>query len=124
MNFKSRIVFNSFPKITIVFIAIIITVIVKTGLNIYLTNKQIANIEKISTIRTYKGEYGPSTSTKFCHKELAQFILKTCGNGSFVKRIPDFAFMAPNEFKAGLIQGYMDGDGNFQCDENHHQIRL
>ena len=31
--------------------------------------------------------------------------------------------MAPNEFKAGLIQGYMDGDGNFQCDENHHQIR-
>lgn len=50
MNFKSRIVFNSFPKITIVFIAIIITVIVKTGLNIYLTNKQIANIEKISTI--------------------------------------------------------------------------
>ena len=50
MNFKSRIVINSFPKITIVFIAIIFIVIVKTGLNIYLTNKQIANIEKISTI--------------------------------------------------------------------------
>ena len=78
---------------------------------------------KLTTIRTYKGEYGPSTSTKFTHKDLAQFILKTCGNGSFVKRIPDFAFTAPNEFKAGLIQGYMDGDGNFQCDELHHQIR-
>ena len=78
---------------------------------------------KLTTIRTYKGEYGPSTSTKFTHKDLAQFIVRTCGNGSFVKRIPDFAFTAPNEFKAGLIQGYMDGDGNFQCDELHHQIR-
>ena len=65
----------------------------------------------------------PGVTTKFTHKDLAQFIVRTCGNGSFVKRIPDFAFTAPNEFKAGLIQGYMDGDGNFQCDELHHQIR-
>jgi DNA-directed RNA polymerase beta' subunit len=78
---------------------------------------------KNALVRTYQGEYGPSTSTAFNHKELAKFIVETCGNGSFVKRIPDVAFMAPNEFKAGLIQGYMDGDGNFQCDENHHQIR-
>ena len=78
---------------------------------------------KNSTVRKYNGEYGPSVSTSFNLKELAQFIVQTCGNGSFVKRIPDFAFTAPNEFKAGLIQGYMDGDGNFQCDEKHHQIR-
>jgi DNA-directed RNA polymerase beta' subunit len=78
---------------------------------------------KLANVRTYKGEYGPSTSTTFTHKALAEFIVRTCGNGSFVKRIPDFAFTAPNEFKAGLIQGYMDGDGNFQCDELHHQIR-
>jgi DNA-directed RNA polymerase II subunit RPB1 len=78
---------------------------------------------KNASVRTYQGEYGPSTSTKFNHRDVAKFIVETCGNGSFVKRIPDFAFMAPNEFKAGLIQGYMDGDGNFQCDENHHQIR-
>ena len=50
MNFKSRITFNSFPKITIVFIVVFFTVIVNTGLNIYLTNKQIENIDKISTI--------------------------------------------------------------------------
>jgi DNA-directed RNA polymerase beta' subunit len=78
---------------------------------------------KDATVRTCAGEYGPSTSTKFNHKDLAEFIVNTCGTGSFVKRIPDFAFTAPNEFKAGLIQGYMDGDGNFQCDEKHHQIR-
>jgi DNA-directed RNA polymerase beta' subunit len=54
---------------------------------------------------------------------LARFIKNTCGNGSFVKRIPDFAFLAPNEFKSGLIQAYFDGDGNFQQDKGHHQIR-
>jgi DNA-directed RNA polymerase beta' subunit len=78
---------------------------------------------KNANVYKYNGKYGPGVTTKFTHKQLAQFIINTCGNGSFVKRIPDFAFMAPNEFKAGLIQGYIDGDGNFQCDENHHQIR-
>ena len=85
--------------------------------------KLALEFEKECKVRTYTGEYGPSTSTSFSHKILAEFIVNTCGTGSFVKRIPDFAFTAPNEFKAGLIQGYMDGDGNFQCDEKHHQIR-
>jgi DNA-directed RNA polymerase beta' subunit len=78
---------------------------------------------KEATVRQYKGEYGPSVSTQFNNKELSQFILKTCDTGSFVKRIPDFAFTAPTEFKSGLLQGYFDGNGNFQCDEKHHQIR-
>ena len=81
------------------------------------------NFGKIAKVSRYNGEYGPGVTTKFSHKVLAEFIVRTCGNGSFVKRIPNFAFTAPNEFKAGLIQGYMDGDGNFQCDELHHQIR-
>lgn len=72
----------------------------------------------------YQGEYGPGVTTKFNHKELAQFIINECGTGSFVKRVPDFAFTAPNEFKAGLIQGYFDGDGNIQCDESRKQIRV
>ena len=62
--------------------------------------------------------------TTFYHRELAEFINTTCGNGSFVKRVPDFAFLAPNEFKGGLLQGYFDGDGNFMNDKNHHQIRV
>ncbi len=69
------------------------------------------------------GEFGPGISTIFNDVVLARFIKNTCGNGSFVKRIPDFAFLAPNEFKAGLIQAYFDGDGNFQQDKGHHQIR-
>ena len=103
------------------------------GNAICITNMSQYYVESVTTIaeefgkpahiRRYQGEYEPSVSTIFNHKHLAQFILNTCGNGSFVKRIPDFAFMAPNEFKAGLIQGYMDGDGNIQCDDTHHQIR-
>jgi len=76
------------------------------------------------SVRKYQGEYGPSTSTSFTHESLAKFIIETMGTGSFVKRVPDFAFTAPNEFKAGLIQAYFDGDGNFQADETRKQIRV
>ena len=70
-----------------------------------------------------QGQYGPSVTTKFVCSELAQLLRNTCGNGSYDKRIPDFAFIAPNDFKTALFQGYFDGDGNFQCDEQHHQLR-
>jgi DNA-directed RNA polymerase beta' subunit len=82
-----------------------------------------SELNKKATVRKYQGGYGPGVTTSFSHKELAKFIVETCNTGSFVKRIPDFAFTAPNDFKSGLIQGYIDGDGNFQCDEKHHQIR-
>ena len=75
-------------------------------------------------VSRYQGEYGPGVTTKFIHEPLAKFILETMGTGSFVKRVPDFAFTAPNEFKAGLIQAYFDGDGNFQSDETRKQIRV
>jgi DNA-directed RNA polymerase beta' subunit len=74
-------------------------------------------------VSRYQGKYGPGVTTSFSCKEFANFLIETCGTGSFVKRVPDFAFTAPLEFKSGLIQGYMDGDGNFQSDERHHQIR-
>jgi len=88
------------------------------------TKKFAERFDRTSSARHYAGEYGPGVDSVFSHKVLADFILETCGNGSFVKRVPDFAFTAPNEFKAGLIQAYMDGDGNFQCDKGHHQIRV
>jgi DNA-directed RNA polymerase beta' subunit len=103
------------------------------GNNINISNisdHYINNVTKIASefgknvsVRKYFGEYGPSTTSGFSHKELAQFMVNLCNNGSFVKRIPDFAFTSPLEFKSGLIQGYMDGHGNFQCDELQHQIR-
>jgi DNA-directed RNA polymerase beta' subunit len=70
------------------------------------------------------GEYGPGITTYFNCKILAKLLLSTCDTGSFVKRVPDFAFTAPNEFKAGLIQAYIDGDGNFQADATRNQIRV
>ena len=79
---------------------------------------------KEATVYNYYGEYGPGTTVKFNCKELAQILLTECNTGSFIKKVPNFAFTAPNEFKAALIQGYMDGDGNFQNDKNHHQIRV
>lgn len=79
---------------------------------------------KEAKVRQYQGEFGPSTSTSFCHKKLATFINETCGTGSFVKRVPDFAFLAPNEFKAGLIRGYIDGDGNFNNHGSRNNIRV
>jgi len=88
------------------------------------TKKFAALFAKECRINNRPGEYGPGTTTGFSDKVLATFINETCGNGSFVKRVPDFAFLAPNEFKAGLIQAYFDGDGNFQCDAGHHQIRV
>ena len=76
-------------------------------------------------ISVYKrqGEYGPSTVTSFKCKELAKFLVKECGPNSFEKKVPDFIFTAPLECKAACIQGYMDGDGNINCDKGHHEIR-
>ena len=87
------------------------------------TKQFAARFGKECRLNTRPGEYGPGTTTIFTCKPLAEFLLSTCNNGSFVKHLPDFAFTAPNEFKAGLLQAYMDGDGNFMCDEKHHYIR-
>ena len=87
------------------------------------TKKVAALFGKECRVAEKQGAYGKSITTKFTCKELATILLNTCGNGSFVKKVPDFAFSAPTEFKAAMFQGYFDGDGNFQCDEKHHQIR-
>jgi len=70
-----------------------------------------------------QSEYGKTITTKFNSPDLAKLLTSYCGNGSYVKRVPDFAFTAPMVFKAGLFQGYFDGDGNFQSDKNHHGMR-
>jgi DNA-directed RNA polymerase beta' subunit len=87
------------------------------------TKKVAALFGKECRVSEKQGAYGKSVTTKFTCKELATILLNTCGTGSFVKKVPDFAFTAPIEFKAAMFQGYFDGDGNFQCDEKHHQIR-
>ncbi len=42
---------------------------------------------------------------------LAKFMEMISGNDSTNKKIPDFAFNAPEEFIIGLIDGYFSGDG-------------
>jgi len=93
---------------------------------IFINNtRQFAKMfDKEIKVNEKEGEYGKSVTTKFNCKEIAKLLLDTCETGSFIKRVPDFAFTAPNEFKAGLLQAYFDGDGNFQNDKNHHQIRV
>ena len=88
------------------------------------TKKFAKRFGKECRLNERPGEYGPGVTTTFSYKPLAQFLLENCDNGSFVKHVPDFAFLAPNEFKTGLIQAYFDGDGNFQNDKLHHQIRV
>ncbi len=45
-------------------------------------------------------------------KQLSRLLKKTCGTGSGNKHVPDFAYSANEDFAAGLISGYFDGDGN------------
>lgn len=76
-------------------------------------------------INTYvqAGEYGPGQKNQFSHKHFAKFLVDNFKTGSFVKQIPAFMYTAPNVCKAGLLQGYFDGDGNIQCDSRHRAIR-
>jgi intein/homing endonuclease len=88
------------------------------------TKEFAKRFDKECRVSEKKGEYGQSITTKFTCKEMASLLLDTCDTGSFVKKVPDFAFLAPLEFKSALIQAYFDGDGNFQNDKQHHQIRV
>jgi intein/homing endonuclease len=87
------------------------------------TQKIAQMFDKECRICEKQSEYGKTITTKFNSPHLAKLLVNSCGNGSYVKRVPDFAFTGPMEFKAGLFQGYFDGDGNFQCDAKHHQMR-
>jgi len=43
---------------------------------------------------------------------LSQFIIHVCGTGSRNRRVPEFAYSAPEQFVSGLLRGYFDGDGS------------
>lgn len=52
-------------------------------------------------------------STQICiHSTvLRDFLVTTCGSGSYEKRVPEFAYSAPNEFIEGILDAYICGDG-------------
>lgn len=84
---------------------------------------KIAEFFGITTrVREKKGQYGPGKDTYFTHAPLARFLEENFKTGSYNKVLPAFVFNAPEEFQAGLIAGYFDGDGNI--DDKKFSIRV
>ena len=54
---------------------------------------------------------GESNDLKIHSALLARMFKLICDTGSANKRVPEFAYTAPNEFIKGLIDGYYSGDG-------------
>ena len=49
-------------------------------------------------------------------KLMCKFLDKICGHGTINKKIPEFAYTAPEEFVIGLIDGFISGDGYIGTD--------
>ena len=61
-------------------------------------------------------EIGLSTDIRIHSTMLASFLLKTCGNGSEFKFVPNFAYIANKDFIKGILDGYISGDGCVNLD--------
>lgn len=61
-------------------------------------NKRITDRGIIDDIRGYS-------------RLMCKFLDKICGHGAINKKIPEFAYNAPEEFIIGLIDGFISGDG-------------
>ena len=57
-------------------------------------------------------DVGTSNDVRGFSKIMADFMTMIVGNGSANKRIPEFAYNAPEEFIIGLLDGYFSGDGS------------
>ena len=55
---------------------------------------------------------GTSISIVFHSTFLVHLLKRTCGKGSYNKRVPSFAMVAPKIFIEGLLDGYISGDGH------------
>ena len=60
--------------------------------------------------------FANSRDLKVSSSLLSKFIVNSCNKGSANKRVPNFAFGTSDQFIAGLLRGYFDGDGNFHVD--------
>lgn len=65
-----------------------------------------------TVVQENKVQNGWTSTDSFIHcSQLARFMAETCGRGSKNKRVPAFAFSAPNNFICGLLSAYISGDG-------------
>jgi DNA-directed RNA polymerase beta' subunit len=87
------------------------------------------NIRKIAEhfgviidVRNYQDENGIRKDIYFTHVQLVKFLDDNFKMGSCEKVLPAFVFNAPEEFQAGIIAGYFDGDCNI--DDIKFSIRV
>jgi len=69
------------------------------------------------SIRNHQGEYGPSKDNNIHSKDFKEFLMKYFNTGSFDKEIGSMVYHSNNDFIAGVISGYFDGDGNISSDK-------
>jgi DNA-directed RNA polymerase subunit A" len=74
------------------------------------------------SIKKSEGEYGPSTTINLHSTLLAKLFDRMLGRRSNEKQIPGWMLNAPEEFIAGLLRAYFDGDGSVSVDRA--QIRV
>ncbi len=60
--------------------------------------------------------FAPGHDIRINSSLLQQFMVTVCGKGSHNKRVPDFAYSAPEGFIGSMLRGYFDGDGNVSID--------
>jgi len=92
--------------------------------NSYINNAiNFANSIQINFVdKEYQGEYGPGRTLTINSTILNKFIIASCSNGSSHKYVPEFAYNSCDQFVAGLLRGYFDGDGNFTVDRKMIRI--
>jgi len=66
----------------------------------------------ITNEKHQKKNNGKSISVMFHSTFLVNLLIRTCGKGSYNKRVPSFAMVAPTDFIEGLLDGYISGDGS------------
>jgi DNA-directed RNA polymerase beta' subunit len=65
------------------------------------------------------GRVAGKSQTVICSSQLlARFLDQFVGKGAASKFVPDVAFAAPREFVAGLLSGYITGDGSVSNSNN------
>lgn len=62
--------------------------------------------------KIHLGELWPRKDFIINSSLLGQFITHTCSKSSKNKKVPEFAYSAPEGFVSSLLRGYFDGDGN------------
>lgn len=84
------------------------------GLNCY----EAVGVRKGGFGGKYKDRSYASGTCNISSTVLAKFIRESCGSNSYTKRLPAFAFAAPEEFICGLVSGFVDGDGSLSLDRS------